>query len=108
MKTEKQTKTTFYKAEEAMPTRECRLFLIEGRVQGTFFRESTRRQAVPLGITGHAKNMPDGTVQVLACGEPDALKRLTEWLKHGPPMAEVERMDWIESSSKCPASFVIL
>jgi len=108
MKTEKQAKTTFYKMEEALPARQCRLFLIEGRVQGVFFRESTRRQAEPLGITGYAKNMMDGSVQVLACGDPGALDRLTEWLRHGPPMAEVERMDWIESASKCPDSFVIL
>lgn len=108
MKTEKQTKTTFYRADEAVQARECRLFRIEGRVQGVFFRESTRRQAQPLGITGYAKNMGDGSVQVLACGEPAALNRLTEWLQEGPPMAEVERMDWIESASKCPESFVIL
>jgi len=108
MKTEKQAKTTFYKQEETLEPRECRLFLIEGRVQGVFFRESTRRQAEPLGITGFAKNMADGSVQVLACGGPEALKRLTEWLKTGPPMAEVERMEWIKSSSRSPDSFVIL
>jgi acylphosphatase len=108
MKTEKQAKTTLYKQEETLEARECRLFLIEGRVQGVFFRESTRRQAEPLGITGFAKNMADGSVQVLACGEAGALNRLTEWLKTGPPMAEVERMEWIKSSSKCPDSFVLL
>jgi len=108
MKTEKQAKTTFYKQEETLEPRECRLFLIEGRVQGVFFRESTRRQAEPLGITGFAKNMADGSVQVLACGGPEALNRLTKWLETGPPMAEVERMEWIKSSSQSPDSFVIL
>ena len=106
--TEKQAKTTSYKMEEEARARECRLFRIEGRVQGAFFRESTRRRAEPLGITGYAKNMADGSVQVLACGEPDALNRLTEWLKEGPPMAEVERLDWIDSASKCPESFAVL
>ena len=108
MKTEKQAKTTFYEMEEELQARDCRLYRIEGRVQGVFFRESTRRQAEPLGITGYAKNMADGSVQVLACGNPDALNRLTEWLKEGPPMAEVENMGWIESASKCPESFAIL
>lgn len=108
MKTEKQAKTTFYKMEEELQARECRLFLIEGRVQGVFFRESIRRRAEPLGITGYAKNMLDGSLQVLACGEKEALNRLTEWLKQGPPMAEVERMDWIESKSKSPDAFLIL
>ena len=108
MKTERQAKTAVYQTEEAFKPRECRLFLIEGRVQGVFFRESTRRQAQPLGITGFAKNMPDGSVQVLACGEPGSLNRLGEWLKQGPPMAQVERIEWIVSSSKCPDSFVVL
>lgn len=108
MKTEKQAKTTFYQKEEELQARECRLFLIEGRVQGVLFRESTRRAAQPMGITGYAKNMMDGSVQVLACGDPGALERLTQWLKHGPPMAQVENMDWIVSSTKCPDSFLVL
>jgi len=108
MKTEKQAKTTFYQKEEEMLARECRLFRIEGRVQGVFFRESTRRAAQPMGITGYAKNMADGSVQVLACGDPGALGRLTEWLKQGPPMAQVGRLDWIVSTNRCPDSFVVL
>ena len=108
MKTEKRAKTTFYKQEEEKEARECRLFLIEGRVQGVLFRESTRRVAQPLGITGYAKNMVDGSVQVLACGEPQVLNRLTEWLRQGPPMARVDQLDWIVSSSTCPDSFMTL
>ena len=108
MKTERKAKTTIYQKEEDLQARECRLFLIEGRVQGVFFRESTRRAAQPLGITGYAKNMEDGSVQVLACGELSALNRLAEWLKQGPPMAQVDRLKWIVSSSKCPDSFVTL
>jgi acylphosphatase len=108
MKTERKAKTAVYQKEEALQVRECRLFLIEGRVQGVLFRESARRAAQPLGITGHAKNMGDGSVQVLACGEPGALNRLAEWLKQGPPMAQVDRVEWIVSSSKCPESFVTL
>ena len=108
MKTEREAKTTVYQQEEKLQARECRLFLIEGRVQGVFFRESTRRTAQSLGITGHAKNMGDGSVQVLACGEPGALDRLAQWLKQGPPMARVDRLEWIVSSSNCPESFVTL
>lgn len=108
MKTERKAKTTVYQQEEDLQVRECRLFLIEGRVQGVLFRESTRRVAQPLNITGYAKNMGDGSVQVLACGEPGALNRLAEWLEQGPPMARVERMEWIISSNKCPDSFVTL
>ncbi len=84
----------------------CRLFRIEGRVQGVWFRESTRREATALGITGYAKNMADGTVQVLACGEPEAMDQLAEWLKQGPPMAQVTNVEWSVMESECPESFV--
>ena len=83
----------------------CRLFRIEGRVQGVWFRESTRREALALGITGHAKNLADGSVEVLACGPPAALERLTDWLGRGPPAAEVNRVRWSESDCESPPSF---
>ena len=108
MKTQRKSTTATYRVEEKLPERNCRLHRIEGRVQGVFFRESTRRQAEPMGITGYAKNMPDGSVQVLACGAPDALDRLTSWLEQGPPLAQVDNMGWIESSASCPDSFQIL
>jgi acylphosphatase len=63
--------------------------VVSGRVQGVYFRGSTREQAQQLGITGWAKNLPDGTVEVLACGTPDALQTLQRWLQRGPPMAHV-------------------
>jgi len=105
MKSSYEPKKAVYQQEERLLTRECRLFLIEGRVQGVLFRESTRREAQPLGITGYAQNMADGSLQVLACGEKAALDRMAQWLKHGPPMARVDRLEWIVSASKCPATF---
>ena len=102
MKSKYETKTGLTREEEQAPARECRLFLIEGRVQGVWFRESTRRAAQPLGITGYAKNMADGSVQILACGEPGELDRL----KEGPPLAQVDRLEWIVSSNECPDSFI--
>jgi acylphosphatase len=84
---------------------ESRLFRIEGRVQGVWFRESTRREAEPLGITGYARNMPDGSVEVLACGEPQALDQLEAWLKHGPRMARVDRVASAGSDTECPNTF---
>jgi len=107
MKAKHEQKVAFRQEEERLPAKECRLFRIEGRVQGVWFRESTRREAEPLGVTGYAKNMPDGSVQILACGEPGALDHLAEWLKQGPPMARVEEVEWIVTASKCPESFVI-
>ncbi len=71
------------------PTRIARRYLVTGRVQGVFYRASARQQAVELGITGHARNLPDGSVEVLACGEAQAVQRLGEWLWEGPPSARV-------------------
>lgn len=67
----------------------ARRFTIKGRVQGVFFRESTRRVAESLKITGHAINLSNGDVEVLACGEPGAIDELAAWLKDGPRMASV-------------------
>ena len=71
----------------------ARRFTIKGRVQGVFFRESTRRVAEQLGITGHAINLSNGDVEVLACGDRESLDRLAEWLKDGPTMAVVTSVD---------------
>ncbi len=71
---------------------ETRRWLISGRVQGVFFRDSTRRQAEPLGLTGHAINLSDGRVEVLAHGEPEALDQLEQWLHQGPAAARVEEV----------------
>ena len=68
-------------------------FLVSGKVQGVFFRASTREQAQRLGLRGHAINLPDGRVEVIATGEPHAIDALAEWLQHGPPMARVDRVD---------------
>lgn len=67
----------------------CQLFRVTGRVQGVFFRASTQTTARDLGLGGYAKNLPDGSVEVLACGSRDALAQLDEWLLEGPPMAAV-------------------
>lgn len=67
----------------------CRKFLVSGRVQGVFFRDSTRREARRLGLQGYAVNLADGRVEVLACGERRALEALTRWLHQGPSGARV-------------------
>ena len=65
-------------------------FIVSGKVQGVFYRASTREQALTLGIAGHAMNRPDGTVEVLASGDADALDVLERWLRHGPAGARVD------------------
>ena len=70
----------------------CRQFLVSGRVQGVWFRESTRREAVKRQLTGRAVNLPDGRVEVTAAGSESDLDALAAWLKQGPPMARVEQV----------------
>jgi len=70
----------------------CKHCFIYGRVQGVFFRASTARRAVELKLTGYAKNLPDGRVEVLACGEPAAVDALCDWLWEGPPTARVSEV----------------
>ncbi|OPX37662.1 MAG: acylphosphatase [Desulfobacteraceae bacterium 4484_190.2] len=66
--------------------------IIEGRVQGVWFRDSTRRKAVSLGVFGWVRNRPDGTVEVVAEGPEDQVKELTSWCNHGPPAAGVSQV----------------
>jgi acylphosphatase len=68
-------------------------FLVSGKVQGVFFRASTREQALQLGLRGHARNLADGRVEVLAEGDERALDALQRWLRVGPPMARVEAVE---------------
>jgi acylphosphatase len=67
----------------------CVKCLISGKVQGVFFRASTREQALSLGVSGYARNLADGRVEVMACGEKDAVDRLRGWLTRGPAGARV-------------------
>lgn len=66
---------------------------VHGRVQGVSFRESTRREATRLGLTGWVRNRPDGSVELVALGDDDALTRLITWAHHGPPAARVDSVD---------------
>ena len=84
---------------------QARLYTIKGRVQGVFFRDSTRRVAESLGITGHAINLPDGDVEVLACGDAASLSQLREWLQDGPPHARVDDVIEREVERDTPQGF---
>lgn len=65
------------------------LYRVEGRVQGVAFRASCRNEAQRLGLTGYARNMPDGSVQVLVCGDRGAVDAMEVWLWRGPSLARV-------------------
>ena len=70
-------------------------FYIAGRVQGVFFRASTRAEAERLGISGWALNLDDGRVEVLAVGSAEQIDKLADWLAGGPAGARVDAVDSI-------------
>ncbi|HVL94034.1 MAG TPA: acylphosphatase [Acidimicrobiales bacterium] len=66
-----------------------RRLLVDGRVQNVFFRESCRREALAAGVTGRARNLGDGRVEVVLEGAPEAVARVVAWCRQGPPQAFV-------------------
>jgi acylphosphatase len=66
---------------------------VHGRVQGVFFRDSTRERANAHGVAGWARNRSDGTVEAVLEGPADAVERVLRFVETGPPRAEVERVD---------------
>jgi acylphosphatase len=69
----------------------CMRCYISGKVQGVWFRASTQREAEKLNINGWVRNLPDGRVEVFACGNESELAVLHTWLQCGPPHAKVEQ-----------------
>lgn len=91
--------------EEAKQGLRC---LIDGRVQGVCFRAATQSQASLLGLTGWVRNLPDGRVEVRAFGPADRLDELRTWLKKGPPMAHVLRLDCEAADFEVHENFDVL
>lgn len=75
--------------QHAEQQRVCYRCLVGGHVQGVFFRASAREQAMRLGVTGYARNLGDGRVELLACGDIAAVAQLRDWLRAGPAGARV-------------------
>ena len=85
----------------------CRKCLVAGRVQGVYYRAATRQRARELGVTGYARNLPDGRVEVLVCGESGDVEALCEWLWEGPPIAKVAEVVCTLVDEAAPAVFHI-
>lgn len=66
---------------------------VSGRVQGVFFRDSTRERAAAHGVAGWARNMPDGTVEAVLEGEAEAVERVLRFLRSGPSHADVDDVE---------------
>ena len=78
-------------------------FRVSGNVQGVWFRAATREQALALHLRGFARNLVDGSVEVVATGDAGALDALAAWLQEGPPLARVERIE--RETLVSPAAF---
>lgn len=82
---------------------------VSGRVQGVYFRDSTRRRAIGLGLTGWVKNLPDGRVAALFVGSPEACRQALDFVREGPPNAYVTGVDerWLDPPDDVPAIFEV-
>jgi acylphosphatase len=76
--------------------------LVEGQVQGVFFRASTRDVAQRLGVSGYVRNLWDGRVEIMAEGDETALQQLLAWARQGPPHAHVSNVEsgWQEATGE--------
>lgn len=66
---------------------------IQGHVQGVYFRDTTRRRALTLGVTGWVRNLWDGRVEAVFEGEEDAVRQMVQFAREGPPRAVVTHVD---------------
>jgi acylphosphatase len=85
-----------------------RTIRVSGRVQGVYFRASARREALRLGLTGFARNDPDGSVTIEIEGDEPALERFVAWCHEGPPRARVERVEVREGESEGYRDFAVV
>ena len=76
--------------------------IVTGRVQGVFYRVSTRDKASELGLSGFVKNRADGSVEIEACGSREKLENLVSWCREGPSGARVDnlKVEWLEEEGR--------
>ena len=81
---------------------------VEGTVQGVWFRESARREAEALGVTGWVRNLPDGRVEAVFEGTAAGVEAMVAWCRKGPANAKVERVQaWAEPPTSEFSSFAV-
>jgi acylphosphatase len=85
-----------------------RRVIVHGRVQGVFFRDTTRRMARSRGLHGWVRNTPDGTVEVVFEGEGEAVESMVRWCHEGPRGAVVERVEVADEEPEGLSEFRII
>ena len=93
-------------AIQPTPKKTLRL-VVHGRVQGVYFRDSMRREALNLAVAGWVRNRSDGTVEAAVQGEPADVDAIVRWAHRGPERAQVERVE-IEPHEGSYASFEVI
>lgn len=81
--------------------------LVSGRVQGVFFRDSTRQMAARHGVTGWARNLPDGRVEAVFEGDESAVDAAVAWVHEGPPRARVDSVEVVAEQPEGISGFEI-
>ena len=85
----------------------CVHCIVSGRVQGVFYRAATQEKASELDLTGWVRNMPDGQVEVVACGDNREVQKLLDWLWQGPAHAEVSNVDITDIENESIDGFTV-
>jgi acylphosphatase len=88
-----------------MAAKQAKRWFVTGRVQGVGFRYFVEKQASTLGVSGWARNLDDGRVEVYAVGSPESLSNLAAALHAGPPMSDVRSVEQIEEAVERVSGF---
>ena len=83
------------------------VIIVSGKVQGVYYRQSAKQKALELGVTGFVKNMPDGSVMLVATGSKGQLNGLLDWCRKGPPAARVTDVKVMEEEAHHYDAFTI-
>jgi acylphosphatase len=82
--------------------------IVHGRVQGVFFRDTVRRMAQSRGVAGWVANRPDGAVEAVFEGEPEAVESMLRFCREGPPRAEVSNVEVFEEEPQGEAGYRVV
>ncbi|MGW8376960.1 acylphosphatase [Streptomyces sp. ODS28] len=85
----------------------CKRVTATGRVQGVYFRDTCRTVAEEQGVRGWVRNLPDGSVEAHFEGEPEAVDRLVDWARQGPPAARVDEVRTADAAPEGLSGFEV-
>ena len=81
---------------------------IYGKVQGVNYRSAMQDEAFRIGLSGWVRNRRDGTVEAYLCGTPQAIERMLDWARSGPPLARVDKVEALDATEYPAGDFEVL